>query len=294
MFIQQIALVSLSKKVGLSDTTVLAAALQKQATRDVAPIWGIQATVDAFGTSRDVPPGYWPIFIRDDIGFAGAAGIHLDDRHQPFALVDADEEIPLVCSHEMIEMLVDPFGNRLVASDSIKPGQGRVHYLVEPCDPSEASELGYPVNGLLLSDFYTPRYFDPVASPAVRYSFTGAITRPKQVLRGGYLSWIEPVTGQWWQAEFFGTSLRMGPINVRQRPGESWRESVDAQSFALRKKRRGVSPGRSAATRTALTRGAGTAASLAWCAPGVTEASLAGATGWDRCIARLLESAAGH
>jgi hypothetical protein len=50
---------------------------------------------------------------------------------------------------------------------------GRVEFLVEACDPSEAAEFGYTIDNLLVSDFYTPRYFDPVQSDSVRYSFTG-------------------------------------------------------------------------------------------------------------------------
>src|SRR5207247_7005802 len=37
-------------------------------------------------------------------------------------------------------------------------------------------------------------FFDPVAASGIRYSFTGAIKRPRQVLDGGYLSWYDPET----------------------------------------------------------------------------------------------------
>jgi hypothetical protein len=52
--------------------------------------------------------------------------------------------------------------------------------------------MWYPVNGVPVSDFYTPRYLDPVGVPGTRYSFTGAIERPQQILEGGYVSWIDP------------------------------------------------------------------------------------------------------
>ena len=35
----------------------------------------------------------------------------------------------------------------------------------------------YPVNGVPVSDFYTPRYFEPVRTDGTRYSFTGEIER---------------------------------------------------------------------------------------------------------------------
>ena len=194
MFTTQLALVSDSPNISFQEVAKISAALQKQITRDYSPVWNIPATIDAFQTLDDVPTGYWPIIIRDDIGVAGAAGIHLDRNHQPYALVQAGAQTPLTCSHECLEMLTDPFGNRFITSDSIKPGQGRVNYLVEVCDPSEAAKYGYKVNGMLLSDFYTPAYFNPVTNSSIQYSFTGAINKPKQVLPGGYISWMLPAT----------------------------------------------------------------------------------------------------
>jgi hypothetical protein len=194
--LRQIALVSESNSVGLPDVTRVSAALQKQVTRDLAPIWDVSATVDAFAKLEDVPLGYWPIMIRDNIGFR-AAGIHLDKDGQPFALVTAGDDWSLTASHETLEMLVDPFGNRVIAGDSPKSDQGRVEFLVEICDPSESAEFGYTVNGVLVSDFYTPAYFDPIQAPGVRYSFTGALTEPRQVVSGGYLSWHDLVSDHW-------------------------------------------------------------------------------------------------
>jgi hypothetical protein len=156
----------------------ISAALQKQATRDLAPIWEVSATVDAFEKLGQVPVGTWPIIIGGKVP-PGAGGFHTDTNGQPLALVRASSDINVLCqtcSHEMIEMLVDPFGSRFVPGDSPMPDQSRVNFLVEACDPSEAAQFGYTVNNLLVSDFYSPHYFDPVQSAGVRYSFTGAIT----------------------------------------------------------------------------------------------------------------------
>jgi len=204
--VRQLALVSESNSAGMSDLLRVSAALQKQASRDLAPIWELSATVDAFAKLEDVPDGYWPMIIKDDIGVE-AAGVHKDKDGQPFALIASSPDFDnwaLNCSHEMLEMLVDPSLDRQVTGDSPMDGQGRVSFLVEVCDPSGAADFGYSVNGILMSDFYTPHFFDPVASAAgVRYSFTGAITGPRQVLRGGYLSWKEPATGYLWQQVWF-------------------------------------------------------------------------------------------
>jgi hypothetical protein len=204
--IRQLALVSESDVIPRNDVSKVAAALQKQATRDLAPIWEISATVDAFNTLEDVPAGYWPMIVRDDIAQPGAAGIHEDQDGQPFALITSSSDLDtwsLTASHEAFEMLVDPFGNRVQAGDSPKPDQGRVGFLVEVCDPCEAADFGYSVNGILVSDFYTPNYFDPVTAQGVRYDYTGAITETRQMLKGGYLSWLDPSTGHWWQEIWF-------------------------------------------------------------------------------------------
>lgn len=199
MFTENIALVSQTKSVGLSQLAKAGAAIQKQVTRDVRPLWHIDATVDVFEKLKDVPLGYWPVVIKDKIPY-DAQGIHLNKANgQPFALVKYSSEWTLTLSHEVLEMLVDPSGNRIIAGNSVKPGQGRVEYLVEICDPSEAADFAYTVNGILVSDFYTQNFFDPVASKGVRYSYSGAIEAPRRVLDGGYLSWREPISGHLWQ-----------------------------------------------------------------------------------------------
>lgn len=230
-FIQQLALVSESSSIDLPEVTRVAAALDKQATRDFSSIWGINSSIHAFALLEDVPLGYWPMIVKDDIGFQGAAGIHLDQDGQPFALITSGAGWSLTASHEMLEILADPFGNRTIAGRSIKPGQGRVSYLVEVCDPSEAFEFSYTVNDLQMSDFYTPSFFDPAMATGVRYSFTGAITKPRQVLKGGYLSWQEPISGHWFQASFFGLALKiadLGPIDASK---GSLRSQIDAMTM---------------------------------------------------------------
>ncbi len=200
-FVARVALISEVSSVSLSDVVVVSAALQKQVSRDFSPIWDIDATVDPFARLEDVPLGYWPIIIVDDV--PNAAGVHLDSQGQPFALVEAGESWSLTASHECLEMLADPFGDQLVAGKSVKRGQGRVEYLVEVCDPSEAEGFAYTVNDILVSDFYTLHFFDPKKALGVQYSFGGEITRPRQVLPGGYLSWHDPVSDHWWQLTWF-------------------------------------------------------------------------------------------
>jgi hypothetical protein len=204
MLLRQIALLSKTKKVPLQDLTRVSAALQKQVTRDLAPVWNIQATVDGFSSEAEIPPGYWKITVMDKIPGKGAAGFHLDKQGQPFADVEWSSAWSLTASHECLEMLVDPFGHQLATGPSPKPGQGRVSFLVEICDPCEGAAFAYTINTgsaleVPVSDFYTPEYFSPTTGPGVRYSFRGNIRAPRQVLDGGYLSWQNPGDGHIWQ-----------------------------------------------------------------------------------------------
>ncbi len=239
MFVTQVALVSVTAQVSCRQLSLVAASLQKQAMRDFEPLWHIRATVDSFDSLDDVPLGYWPVIVVDDV--PGAAGIHLDRNGQPFALVEFDQGWALTASHETLEMLADPWGNRLIAGNSPKPDQGRVEFLVEVADPPEDAQFGYTVNGILVSDFLTPHFWDPVAAPAVRYSFRNSIPGPREVLPGGYISWHDPVSDHWWQQTWFGgPAPRFRDLGVMTGRTGSLRAAVDAKGQTARRIRRMV------------------------------------------------------
>lgn len=212
--LQHLALVSETQKLPFSELGSVSAALQKQVLRDLFPIWNTLSTVDAFDKLDDVPLDYWPMIVRDDINVGGAAGIHEDKDGHPFALIQYSDRWSLTASHECLEMLIDPGGNRVCAGESPMEGQERVEFLVEVCDPSEAEAFAYAINGVTVSDFYTPQFFAPVAAPGMRFSFTGAIGEPRQVLPGGYLSWHDPVTDHWFQEIFFSNEPQFRDLGV--------------------------------------------------------------------------------
>jgi hypothetical protein len=238
-----VALVSESPSVSFADLTQVAAALQKQVTRDFGPIWQVNATVDAFDRLESVPIDYWPIILMDDIQEPGAAGYHTDDQGQPFALVQVDDSWPLTVSHEGLEMLADPFGNRTIAG-APPPGSPdpvsslkRVNYLVEVCDPCEAAQFGYTLNGILLSDFITHHYYDPKKKSSSDYSFEGNIQAPHQVLEGGYVSFGNPVDNHWYQIIVANGVEQLRDLGVISAAGgKSLREMVDHKVREARRK----------------------------------------------------------
>jgi hypothetical protein len=185
-----LALATRTKRVKMNELARVAAALQMQITRDFAPIWHVDATIGAFPLD-DIPTGYWPIIVQDGAAPPEADGLHFSeaDSH-PYALVRHGPNWSLSASHEVLEMLADPTGSRTVAGMSPLQGQGRVEFLVQVCAPCGDSRFAYCVNDVIVSDFHTPRYFEPVASPRTSYSFRGAIERPREVLAHGSLSWL--------------------------------------------------------------------------------------------------------
>jgi hypothetical protein len=201
-----VALVPEGVNIPMAQLTRVSAALSKQVDRDFQPLWDVGATVDAFAKLDDVPTDYWPIIVTH---VQQGGGFHETKDGQPFALVDFDEQWSLTASHECLEMLADPFGRRERAANlldqavALGESPNRVNYLVEICDPCESGRFSYQVNGVVVSDFYTPNFFDPVKAPSVRYSFKATITAPLQILDGGYISWHNLETDEWMQLRMF-------------------------------------------------------------------------------------------
>jgi hypothetical protein len=252
-----VALVSLTRDISTSNLLQVAAAVQKQVTRDFAPLWGIRANVNAFDNLADVPNDYHPVVLFGqpeellgqlelEIGKANAtrmaeqfqsgrlAGIHANAfTRQPFALIQAGDDWSVVVSHEVLEMLADPYGNRLIAARHPIDPDERAKYLLEICDPCQT--VGYTVNGWKMSDFYTPRYFDPVQNPAAFYSFTGSIEYPLHILDGGYVSWIDPRDSGLYQLEGGSDEpVRLADITTLARTSAPLRTVVDTNAATPR------------------------------------------------------------
>jgi hypothetical protein len=221
-----IALVSQAAQIDASGLARVGAALQKQVMSDLAPVWEVTATVDTFPSLEEVPVGYWAIIItlRDLAG--DLIGLHYDDAGQPVAYVEWSDSWSITASHECLEMLVDPWGSRLINAPALPGDVGHMRYLVEVCDPCQHARNAYAVNDTLVSDFYTPSYFDHTGRSGARYSLTGAITAPRQILPGGYLSWNDTTTGHWWQSNGEGKT----DLGLLSGIGGCMRQQIDAKT----------------------------------------------------------------
>jgi hypothetical protein len=222
----QVALITTSSDVHPGELAPVAAALQEQVNRDFAPLWHVNATVAAFAADR-VPHGHWPIIISDTLDDPGALGYHTDTHRQPIAYVQATSDWTVTVSHELLEMLADPFGSRLWIA-AAPDGPGRVRYLIEVADPCEA--VTYDIGGVTVSDFATPAWYHTVRRLGHQYSLTGALTQPRQILSGGYVS-FEDEGHAWQQVTWFDgdqpTTRTLGRLEEFARDDETLREAVD-------------------------------------------------------------------
>jgi len=123
-------------------------------------------------------------------------------------------------SHELLEMLADPWINWCaMGSDS------RI-YALEVCDAVEADELGYTIDAVLVSDFITPAWYEPTC--ADRLDFGRHVSKELELVRGGYISGLDPSSG-WTQVNARGDGGPRGlPGSRRQRRKlirPAWRRS---------------------------------------------------------------------
>jgi hypothetical protein len=180
-------------------------------------------------------------------------GFHLTKHNQPYAkvvLTPGSDGWTVDASHETLEMLIDPNGNRLQTSTAIeivggkiRDGIGKFEYLVEACDPCEANNYAYPIAGTMVSDFLTPHFYDLNYAPGTRYSFTGAIKNPREILPGGYITWVDPQTDDIQQILWLNPSGPPGQRTLGAASGASLRAFVESHTLKMvHEKRKRVAP----------------------------------------------------
>ena len=242
MTVNQVGLVDMTGEIDVDLVHSAALALNLQVTRDLPQFWPVSATVTYLPNPKKVPAGVWPVQLVKSLP-PGEGGFHSDKHKQPYSKVIASKTDPtwtIDASHEILEMLVDPYGNRMQSSvaieivkGKIQDGTGQYGYLVEACDPCEDNSYAYTINGVAVSDFITPHYYDPMVTPGTRYSFTGAIKGPRQILPGGYISWVNTAKDEWQQLMYVDPSKPPTIQNIgKADSSKSLREWIDSLEAA--------------------------------------------------------------
>lgn len=242
MTVTQVGLVDMTSQIDPDLVHAAAVALNLQVTRDLPQFWPITATVMYLPNPKKVPAGVWPVQLVKTLP-PDEGGFHSDKHKQPYSKVIASKDDPtwtIDTSHEILEMLVDPYGNRMqssvaieVVGGKIKDGVGQFNYLVEACDPCEANQYAYTINGIAVSDFITPHFYDPLQTAGTRYSFTGALKAPRQILPGGYISWVNNDLDEWQQLMWVDPDKPPSIHNIgKADSGKSLREWIDGLQSA--------------------------------------------------------------
>ena len=225
-----IAVKNLSGVVQDTDIQAAMPAFQTQVSQDFCGSgWGIDATLQFLHKHDKVPAGAWLLGIFNDADQAGALGYHdLTKAGLPIGKVFARTTIDnggkwtVTFSHELLEMLADPNIN-LCAFDE----EARRLYAYEVCDAVEADSLGYDINGITVSDFVLPGWFEPMhAGKSERFAFKSHVKGPFQLLPGGYIGYYDLAGGGWQQLSARTASdarslhaQTAGPIPYAERAG---------------------------------------------------------------------------
>ena len=203
-------------------------ALQQQVSNDFYAYWDVNCTLTFLPVGEELTRGWWQIVITDNPDQAGALGYHeMTTAGTPLEKVFAKLDMQSGCSwtvtlsHELLEMLADPWINWCaIGCDS------RI-YALEVCDAVEDDRLGYEINGVLVSNFITPAWFEP--TDVDRVDFKQHLSKQLELGRGGYISILDPESG-WTQITPKGEGgPNVPPGSRRQRRRlirPAWRNSL--------------------------------------------------------------------
>ena len=182
----RIACVNKTKHVGLGvPFGKLTAALQKCYDRHFLPVWGFP--VKLYNTRKPKRTDWQFLYVDDAKDAAGTDGYHdLTVHGRPVSFVfvrtvlENGEPVSLTASHELFEMVIDPIANMWAEAS-----RGR-EFAYEMCDPVE--EDTFPVDGLQMSNFVYPAWFEPFRHPrGTKFDHLGLLKAPFSMTRGGYV-----------------------------------------------------------------------------------------------------------
>jgi hypothetical protein len=199
-----VAVINASTVLGDDEVSAIVPALQKQVSEHLSLVWGTDASLSFIPRGGAPPEGTWWLSVLDNSDQAGAEGYHdITDEGLPLGKVFAGTDMAngftwtVTASHELLEMLVDPDINRAVF---VRTDNNNLFYAYEICDQCEMEQDGYLVDGVLVSDFVFPSWFQSLHAPGrTQFDVMQKITQPFELLAGGYISVYNVGSGNGWQ-----------------------------------------------------------------------------------------------
>lgn len=230
-----IGLFNRSTKLPDADVRGVVPALEEQLNKHFAPRWGGEGRVQFFDRDEPMPQSAWPLGIFDHARQAGFEGYHDTSKHgRPQGKVFIAEIEhwvtwwTLALSHELLELRANPKLNRVFWQE---PGRLRYRasaWLAEPCDPGQDKRFAYRVQGVWVSHFVFPSWYEPDALGQL--DLTGMCQHPFDLLPGGYAQVFDVGSARGWHEIDERGDLRPTPPEGtrRQRALQSrsaWRQS---------------------------------------------------------------------
>lgn len=176
------------------------------------------------------PVGAYHVILLDDADQAGALGWHDDEAGGkiPYSEVfvktsRSDGADPAeVLSHEVIEMLCDPFVDPTSPRKTINP-RDNYYYIIEACDAVQGCgyDVGAPEGrkcGVTVADFCTPAWWTmDSAHSEGPFSFRNSVDKPFKLAPQGYIS-KAPATDQNAWEQVFGAERESRPTWASRLP----------------------------------------------------------------------------
>jgi hypothetical protein len=178
--------------------TFIAAAVNLQLQRDVAPLWGGQvwtcvALDSLYGISGAQTPKV--LTFRKVLRLAGALGFHTESSGVDFAealppaVPSPGEAIDgTTASHEVVETFGDPSCNVYVRGPSGRRLARELADAVESDAYPISVQLGPETRQVMVSNFLSPSWFTGGAGP---YDFLKRLDAPETMTAGGYFEYLD-------------------------------------------------------------------------------------------------------
>jgi hypothetical protein len=189
-------------------------ALQRQINNHFLPAWSIGAQLNIVSVPSKENA---TIFILDDSRIPGIGGFHdiTATTEIPVGFIfaqtveDAGDSWTYAASHELMEMLVDPYAN-LAAEGQFNGSPAFFAY--EVCDPVEA-DGGYKIAGTQVSNFVFPSWF--INTTSTQYDYLNLLDAPFTIGTNGTLSMFKEI-GKWHDVTNNGNLPKIHPKHTRR------------------------------------------------------------------------------
>ena len=205
----RVAVLNHSALVTDDEVKTAVAALQTQVHRDFAPAWGIDAELTFVDKGSEPAAGSWWLVIDDDSEYPGVLAYHtLTAEGLPQVKISVKHAVQahwawtMAASHDLMEMLANPMLN-LTVFDAADNGTTGKLYVREICDPVSSPEYTYKIDGVVVSNFVFPSWFESFRKKgSSQFDYGNFLKSPFELGKGAYMTVFDVKEGSGWRAVF--------------------------------------------------------------------------------------------